>query len=334
LSHLFIGLEGLDINATEAKWLARPDVGGVVLFARNFETPTQLQELNLDIRRLCPGAIVCIDQEGGQVQRFRDPCTRLPALAGLGKMYDEDNDEGLELSFRHGWLMASEMLALGCDLSFAPVLDLDRGSEVIGNRAFHSSIEAVKNLSRAYIKGMHDAGMVTTGKHFPGHGSVVADTHQDIAVDDREFDAIAIDDLRAFTVAIGQGLDAVMMAHVIYPRICSQAAGYSRIWCQDILRQRIGFEGVVFSDDLGMRAAMDVGNFSSRLQTSLDAGCDICLICRPEDVRKAMTQIDPLARAAADVRDRLRGRPQSSWDEFAVSDARELAQTILGVLEY
>lgn len=333
MSHLFIGLEGLVVTAQEAQWLVRPDVGGVVLFTRNFESASQVQALNQEIRRLSPGAIICIDQEGGRVQRLREPCTRLPALSALGRLYDEDNDEGLELSFRHGWLMASEMLALGFDLSFAPVLDLDRGSEVIGDRAFHRSIDVVKDLSRAYIKGMHQAGMVATGKHFPGHGSVVADTHEAVAVDERPFEAIAIDDLRAFNIAIGQGLDAVMMAHVIYPQICPRAAGYSSIWCQDILRQRIGFEGIIFSDDLGMRAAMDVGDFASRLNASLDAGCDICLVCQGQDVRNAMAQIDPMSRQAVDVRDRLRGKPQLSWNDFACSDERQLAQAVLSVLE-
>jgi beta-N-acetylhexosaminidase len=333
LSQLFIGLQGLEISAEEALWLARPDVGGVVLFSRNFESVNQLQTLNESIRVTCPGAIICIDQEGGRVQRILEPCTPLPALGGLGVLYDDDNDEGLALCFQHGWLMASEMLALGCDLSFAPVLDLNQGSEVIGDRAFHHSIEAVKDMSRAYIKGMHSAGMVATGKHFPGHGSVVADTHHAIAVDEREFDAIAIADLRAFNVAIRQGLDAVMMAHVIYPKVCSQPAGYSQAWCQQILRQRIGFQGLIFSDDLGMRAATDIGDYSMRLRASLDAGCDICLVCRPEDVRQAMDQIEPPATAVVDVRDRLRGKFGHSWDDFSISTERELAQVALSTLE-
>ena len=338
MSHLFIGLEGLAVNTAESQWLARADVGGVVLFARNFQSASQLQALNREIHRLCPGAIICVDQEGGRVQRFLDPCTELPSLASLGRIYDQNNDQGLELSFRHGWLMASEMLALGCDLSFAPVLDLDRGSVVIGNRAFHQSIEAVMALAGAYIKGMHDAGMIATGKHYPGHGSVAADTHHDFAVDERPYGAIAKADLKAFAGAIEQGLDAVMMAHVIYPGICPKAAGYSRIWCQDILRQRSGFEGVIFSDDLGMRAAMEVGDFSARAQTAMDAGCDVCLICRPEDVAEAMVQIEPTvrttsARNGSDFRDRLRGQAQFFWDDFARSREREQAQTMLRNLE-
>jgi len=266
------------------------------------------------------------------VQRITEPCTRLPSLGSLGRAYDEDPDEALELSFRHGWLMASEMLALGLDLSFAPVLDLDRDSDVIGDRAFHRQIEPVKDLSRAYIKGMHEAGMVATGKHFPGHGSVHADTHLDIAIDERPFEQIAIADLRAFNVALGQGLDAVMMAHVIYSRVCPQAAGYSSIWCQDILRQRMGFAGIIFSDDLGMQAATQKGDFAARLTASLAAGCDFALVCRPRDVALAMAQIEPQTPATTDVRSRLRGRAGPVWEIFCDAPERAMAQSQLAVL--
>jgi beta-N-acetylhexosaminidase len=333
VSRILIGLEGTRLSEQERDWLARPDVAGVVQFTRNFQSVEQFIALNHSIRQIDPDALICIDQEGGRVQRIREPCTILPPLRLTGKEWDEDEDEGLQVAYLHAWLMASEMLALGVDISFAPVLDLDRGCAVIGDRAFHGNTDGVRELGRAYLKGMHEAGMATTGKHFPGHGCVSEDTHLDVALDDRPFEDIAIDDLRPYSVALRHGLDAVMMAHVIYPQVCPQPAGYSSVWCRKILRERMGFGGVIFSDDLGMRAAEQAGNFKDRMQLSLDAGCDMVLVCRPDDVAAAMAQIPVSEPQAEDRRADLRARVEVEWNEFKDSGEREAARVVLQLLE-
>ncbi len=335
MSYLLIGLEGTSLTAQEKEWLASPQVGGLTLFSRNVESVEQVQALVSEIRQLDPAALLCIDQEGGRVQRIGAPCTALPALGRVGDAYRSDEDHGLSLAFDHAWLMAAEMRALGLDLSFAPVLDLARGSQVIGDRSFGADPNQIKELARAYIKGMHEAGMPATGKHFPGHGSVLPDTHVDFASDQRPFDEIAISDLRPFTVAAKHGLDAVMMAHVCYPKICSHAAGYSSEWIQTILRQRIGFEGAVFSDDLGMRAAESAGSYQARVARSMQAGCDFVLVCRPDDVAacfKEVTDWPPIADV--DPRDRLRRSPPPApnWTEFIDSPHRLEAQARLDCL--
>jgi beta-N-acetylhexosaminidase len=333
MSRILIGLSGTTLSEQEGRWLARPDVAGVVQFGRNFESADQFVSLNGAIREIDDQALICIDQEGGRVQRIGAPCTPLPALGDIGQTWDADPDEALELTFRHAWLMASEMLALGLDMSFAPVLDLDRGSAVIGNRAFHAENEVVKELGRAYIKGMHEAGMAACGKHFPGHGFVAADTHDEVARDDRELDDIAIEDLRPYSVALRHGLDAIMMAHVIYPRVCPQPAGYSLAWCQQMLRQRMAFEGVIISDDLGMRAAADVGDFDQRYRASLAAGCDLVLVCRPGDVAQAMSEIAPSEAEPSTARNQLLASSRPEWETFAHSPDREMAQIVLESLE-
>lgn len=324
MTGILIGLEGPALTPREAEWLDRDDVVGVVQFSRNFASVKQFIELNQAIRDACPSALISIDQEGGRVQRIGAPCTVLPPLGALGAIWDDDHDEALEVCFRHAWLMASEMLALGVDVSFAPVLDLDRGSAVIGNRAFHRDSEVVKELGRAYLKGMAEAGMAAVGKHFPGHGWVAADTHDEVALDQRPLDDIAINDLRPYSVALRHKLDAVMMAHVIYPQVCERPAGYSSRWCQQILRQRMGFVGVIISDDLGMRAAADAGDFNDRYRASKEAGCDLVLVCRPDDVAAAMGQI-PASTPETPAQQRLLARKRPDWNELEHSADREMA---------
>jgi len=318
VSGLIIGLEGPELDAQEVNWLGRPDVVGAILFTRNFVDVDQLRELNHAIRRACEGALITVDQEGGRVQRIGAPCTRLPPLRRIGEAWVEDPDEALELAFHHAWLMASEMRALDIDLSFAPVLDLDRGAEVIGDRAFHGDASVVKELGRAYLKGMADAAMEGVAKHFPGHGWTAADSHEAVAVDERPMDEIAGGDLRPYSVAQRHGLAGVMMAHVIYPAVCPEPAGYSKVWCREVLRDRMRFEGVIVSDDLGMRAAADAGDFEARYHASMEAGCDLALVCRPDDVRRAMERIRPRepGAAAADDLARLRGGEARNWEDL------------------
>lgn len=329
LGPVLIGLEGIGIKPEETAWLRHPAVGGVVLFTRNYRDPAQLTALTAEIARAAGrDLLICVDHEGGRVQRFRDGFTRLPPLAVLGRMYSESEDKALDFAYRHGRVMATELLLCGVDLSFAPVLDLGDRSVVIGDRAFAPDPEVITALAKAYIGGMHDAGMAATGKHFPGHGSVEADSHTDDVMDPRPFEAIEAADLKPFA-ALGGLLDAVMMAHVLYPAADEKPAGYSPFWIQNVLRGKLAFRGTVFSDDLGMYAAKVAGGLAERVSDSLQAGCDAVLVCHPEDVRQFMAQeAAPLADADAALR-RLKGRLTATRDEVeSVSEWRQWKKTI------
>ncbi|HUT41851.1 MAG TPA: beta-N-acetylhexosaminidase, partial [Gammaproteobacteria bacterium] len=262
LGPLMLDVAGGELDAEDRELLRHPAVGGVILFTRNFESPQQVRALVDDMHALRdPHLLVAVDQEGGRVQRFREGFTRLPPLACLGRIYDKDRTRAKHLARVTGWLMASELRAVGVDISFAPVLDLDYGvSTIIGNRALHRRPEIVADLATAYQAGMHDAGMAATGKHFPGHGAVAADSHLDLPVDERRFADIEQWDLVPFRRLIDAGLAAVMMAHVVYAQVDEQPAGYSRIWIRDILRRELKFQGLVFSDDLSMEGACLAGD--------------------------------------------------------------------------
>ncbi|WP_339830279.1 beta-N-acetylhexosaminidase, partial [uncultured Arenimonas sp.] len=241
---LVIGVGGLALSDEERGWLQDPRVSGVILFKRNFASRAQAGELCQAIREAAPRPqLLCVDQEGGRVQRFREGYSELPALEGFGHLYATDRDAALALAREHAWLMASEILATGLDLSFAPVVDLGRGNLAIGNRAFHAEPGIVADFCRAYVAGLHEAGMAATIKHFPGHGSVLEDTHFDDAVDPRPLAELQALDLVPFAAGIEAGAEAVMMAHVKYPAVAPEPAGYSPRWIRDILRRDMGFAG-------------------------------------------------------------------------------------------
>lgn len=296
LGPIMIGIAGTKLDECSLEQLRHPAVGGVVLFSRNFTSAEQIHELVSEIRACRqPRLLIAIDQEGGRVQRLRDGFTALPPLGTLGTLWQQDQALASDYAYRHGRVMASEMLSLGIDLSFAPVLDLDRGSCVIGDRSFSASIAAVSDLGSHYLAGMHDAGMKTTGKHFPGHGSVLADSHVDDVLDARDFESIENTDLQPF-IQLQYGLDALMIAHVVYSAVDELPAGYSSAWLQGILRQRLEYRGVIMSDDLGMHAAFAIGDLKTRLHRSLAAGCELVLVCRPEDVEELLPALEgPLA---------------------------------------
>ena len=294
---VLIGIPGFELDDLSRQYLQHPAVGGVVLFKRNFSNREQLQDLVMHIRQACePRPLICIDQEGGRVQRLQgDGFTRLPPLGVLGRLHDSDPTKALDMAYRHGRVMAMEMLACGIDLSFAPVLDLDRGSRVIGDRSFSTTPEVVTRLAHSYLGGMKDAGMKSTGKHFPGHGSVLADSHTDDVIDGRSLADIRQSDLLPFEKLL-PSLDALMIAHVVYPAVDALPAGYSKTWLQDILRKDLAYRGAIFSDDLGMHAAKTVGGVKERARSCLKAGCDLVLVCHPEDVDQLMQ--DPSAGRA------------------------------------
>jgi beta-N-acetylhexosaminidase len=286
---LVIGISGTELTAQERDWLQHDAVAGVILFTRNFSSREQVVELCAAIREAAPRPqLICVDQEGGRVQRFRDGYSPLPSLEGFGAIYAQDPDAAMKLAEEHAWLMASEVRASGVDLSFAPVVDLARGNRAIGDRAFSADPQVVAAFTRAYVRGMHSVGMAATLKHFPGHGTVLEDTHFDDAIDPRPLDVLRKEDLVPFAAGIEAGADAVMLAHVSYPAVAPETAGYSPFWIQQVLRKEMGFRGVVFSDDIGMAAAFSAGGIKARIDDHLDAGCDVVLVCSPKLVEESL----------------------------------------------
>ncbi|TXI29448.1 MAG: beta-N-acetylhexosaminidase [Ottowia sp.] len=317
---LVIGISATELCPAERDWLAHPGVGGVILFSRNFASRAQVTELCVALREAAPHPLLlCVDQEGGPVQRFREGFSRLPELSRFGAQFDSDAAGALEAARTHAWLMATEMRAIGLDLSFAPVVDLKRGNRAIGERAFHLAPGVTASLAAAYVQGMHAAGMAATLKHFPGHGSVLEDTHFDAATDARPLDVLEAEDLLPFRTAFSAGAEAVMMAHVGYPAVDAEPAGYSRRWIA-YLRETMKFGGVVFSDDIGMAAAESAGGIAARLHAHYDAGCDSVLVCAPALVPEALAAMRE-SDLRPDALAPMRGRAAPAW-ETLVADAR------------
>ncbi|TAJ76538.1 MAG: beta-N-acetylhexosaminidase [Gallionellaceae bacterium] len=282
---VMLDVAGKTLAAEDEKRLRHPLVGGVILFARNYESPRQLAELTAAIRAVrAPPLLISVDHEGGRVQRFREGFTKIPPMRELGKVWDAHPKQARHLAEQTGWVLAAELRAHGVDFSFAPVLDVDYGaSSVIGDRAFHAEPQAIAELAHSLMVGMRKAGMATVGKHFPGHGFVRADSHLEIPVDERDFADIEMCDLIPFRQMVDFGLTAVMPAHVIYPKIDPQPAGFSKVWLKDILRGQLGFEGCIFSDDLSMEGAAVAGGIVQRAEAALHAGADMVLVCnKPE----------------------------------------------------
>lgn len=331
---LIIGISGKELTAIEREHIAAPEVSGVILFSRNYASRDQVTALIDDIRTLRPDPfLLCVDQEGGPVQRFREGVTRLPALSKLGVIYDEDPQRAIALAEEHAWVMASEMRALDVDISFAPVVDLARGNRAIGVRALHADPSVVSILGLAYLRGMRLGGMAATIKHFPGHGSVLEDTHFDNAADPRTLDELRETDLVPFADAIAAGAEAVMLAHVAYPAVDAAPAGYSRVWIEDVLRGEFGFRGVVFSDDIGMAAAESAGGVAARIDAHLAAGCDLVLACSPALAADAIAAVRGRPSCSPDKLVALRGMVASTWESLVDNPQRSRFLARLAALD-
>jgi beta-N-acetylhexosaminidase len=291
LGPVMMDVGGHVLTAEEKETLLHPLVGGVILFARNYDSPDQLRALTAEIRALrSPALLIGVDQEGGRVQRFRQGFTRLPPMRALGELYDSAPSVAMNLAHNLGVVLATELRAHGVDFSFAPVLDIDYSqSGVIGDRAFHGQATAIAALAGELIAGLASLGVGAVGKHFPGHGFAEADSHVAFPVDERDLDTIRAVDMAPYRELIPRGLAAVMPAHVIYPAIDAQPAGFSRRWLQDILRGEYAFDGLIFSDDLSMEAASVAGGVVERARAALAAGCDMVLACNaPEEARRLL----------------------------------------------
>ena len=300
---------GAALGDDDRKRLTHPAVGGVILFAHNYENPQQLEALTAEIASLrTPELFVCVDHEGGRVQRFRDGFSALPPMREVGVLWDRERDLGRRTAQAVAYIAAAELAAHGVDFSFAPVLDLDYGgSSVIGNRALHYDPNAVGMLAAEIIKGFAAGGMRAVGKHFPGHGFATADSHFAVPRDERDLATIMKKDVAPYRAAIEAGLAGVMPAHVVYPKADREPAGYSKYWLQDVLRAKLGFDGLIFSDDLSMEGASTAGGIAERAQAALAAGCDMVLLCqKPEGQDQLLESLGSTAMAVPERAERMR----------------------------
>ena len=305
---LMLDIAGTKLTQEDIELLQAPQVGGMILFSRNIESPAQVRALTDHMRKVRPDILIAVDQEGGRVQRLRTGFTLLPAMGHFGELYLTQPEKALDLAEKCGWLMAIEVLAVGIDFSFAPVLDINAISDVIGDRAFAKNVQDIVPLASAFMKGMQRAGMASTGKHFPGHGSVKADSHIAAAIDTREYQDIYDNDMQSF-IQLQPQLNALMPAHVIYEKVDPNPAGFSPYWIQKILRQELKYDGVLFSDDLSMQAACVAGHADARIRAALDAGCDMGLVCNDrESACTALAGIENLPLPNQERLERMRGK--------------------------
>ena len=330
---VMLDVAGLELTAAERERIAHPLVGGVILFARNYAAPDQLKALTGAIRVLRdPPPLIAVDHEGGRVQRFRNGFAALPAMRTLGEQWDRNAAAAAAEAERIGSRIALELGAHGIDFSFTPVLDLDYGHNVvIGDRALHRNPNAVAHLAAALCRGLSDGGMAAVGKHFPGHGFVGTDSHAEIPVDKRPLTLLERADLVPFGALVRLGIEGIMPAHVVFSAVDDRPAGFSSIWLQDVLRRRLGFRGLIFSDDLSMAGAQGAGDIVARAEAACAAGCDMVLVCndpaaadallsrwRPDPQPDLELRCSRMTRRAAAPRDRLiAGRERDAQDDPA-----------------
>ena len=332
LGPIMLDLESTVVSSEEKVLLEHPLVGGVILFTRNYESAEQIRSLISQIRTLRPELLIAVDQEGGRVQRFQGDFTRIPAMQRFLPLYRKNAQAALSIVKDTAWLMSVELLAVGVDFSFAPVLDLDDSAcEVIADRSFSNQASEVCALAEAWLDGMHEAGMSTTGKHFPGHGGVTEDSHLALPVDKRSLESLAENDLIPF-VELQEKLDGIMPAHILFPEIdAKQPVGFSSYWLQTILRNDLQFNGVIFSDDLTMEGAAAAGNYPERATLALEAGCDMLLVCN-----NRQGVLDILDNVSIDISpdsskriEKMRAREYLTQDTVTTSSRWKLTKQLL-----
>ena len=347
LGPIMLDLRGPQLEQDERELLLHPLVGGVILFSRNFSDVEQLQRLTANIHSLRnPSLLIAVDHEGGRVQRFRQGFTALPACACYGELHKRNSSEGEDYAEQAGWLSAMELLSVGVDLSFSPVLDIDIGiSQVIGDRAFHQDPETVSRLAMRFCRGMKKAGMAAVGKHFPGHGSVSADSHHDVPVDKRNYQQIAMLDMVPFQRLLTSHLQGIMPAHVIYPEVDEKPAGFSAFWLQQVLRDQLGFQGTIFSDDISMAGAETMGSYTERADAAIRAGCDMVLVCnnQPAAIKVLETMSADVSPASQVRLIRMHGRrydygldelkKQTDWQQISARLAALESNPELGLAD-
>ena len=337
LGPVMFDVVGTELTSDDRRRLAHPLAGGVILFSRNFSSPGQLAQLTHEIHALrSPPLVIAVDHEGGRVQRFREGFTVIPPMRELGRVWDSDPKRAKQLATEAGFVLAAELQAHGVDMTFAPVLDVDYGSSgVIGDRALHSDPGAIGELGRAVLQGFKQGGMSGVGKHFPGHGHVRADSHLEVPVDDRAMEDIKASDLVPFRRLIDAGIGAIMPAHVIYPKVDKQPAGFSAIWLKQVLRGQLGFGGMIFSDDLSMEGASVAGGVVERAQAALAAGCDMALVCnKPEATDELLAGLDYAMPATSLARlARMHGKPRAEGMKGLREEARyaQALQAVAGI---
>ena len=304
-----IDVVGQALTGEDRSRLCHPATGGVILFARNYENPEQLANLTTEIERLRdPALLLCVDHEGGRVQRFKEGFTLIPPMRHLGKLWDRDREKGRAAAAAIGYVIAAELGAHGLDFSFTPVLDLDYGgSSVIGDRALHFDPTAVGALGASLVKGLAQGGVAAVAKHFPGHGFAAADSHVAVPRDERPFSQISKKDITPYRAVIEAGVAGVMPAHVVYPQIDAEPAGYSKHWLQEVLRGQLGFDGLIFSDDLSMEGAAVAGGPPERAKAALAAGCDMVLLCNnPKGLGELLASLESFSLQKQERLDRMR----------------------------
>lgn len=328
-----LDIDGIELDDIDREVLSHPQVGGLILFSRNYQEPQQLRDLIRNVREVREDLLVCVDQEGGRVQRFREGFTRLPCLQKLGQLYLDRPDKALNDARELGWLMAAEIVSFDIDLSFAPVLDIDESSSVIiGDRSFSADPNIAINLSTSYIDGMRQAGMSATGKHFPGHGGVVEDSHLELPVDSRTMSELRDKDMRVFS-ELCPHLGAIMPAHIVFPDVDEHPVGFSKVWLKDVLKAELNFNGVIFSDDLAMEGAAVVGDFFSRAELAIQAGCDSVLVCnRRQEAELVLEFVESRQDLHIDSRLKLLKHNGRKVDTLNISPRWQSAQAIINDL--
>lgn len=313
---LILDIQGQSLTLEDEELLKHPLTGGLILFSRNYESVDQICDLTRQIRAVNPDLLITVDHEGGRVQRFRDVFSQLPSAASVRRVYETSREQGQHLAYQIGWLIGAELGAVGVDLSYTPVLDMDYGvSEVIGDRSSGSDAETVVALAGSLIKGLSEWGFKPVGKHFPGHGYVVADSHHELPVDSRSESQILKQDIQPFMQLQKSGLGAVMSAHVVYEKVDSLPATFSRQWMTTILRHHLQFDGLVFSDDLSMKATSSYGEIEERYLLAAEAGCDVMLVCNSRaDVVRVLDNVAVHGNAVG----LIRLKPSAQFPEWSV----------------